>query len=115
MNGREALRALMNGSMLVNLASGVIARCSVEGGLEIAHRHGGPWNTPGSAFLDNMYVVGGWEIFQEPLTDEQLIAEWETNAKAIHVPNYRTPEDVRMDGYREALQRCALQLRERKL
>jgi hypothetical protein len=103
-NAREAYAALLEGKHV---------RRSPDA--ELFYRmdeHGRIWGGWGNAkdYVLKVALEGDFELYEEPLTDEQLIAEWNRLASAEHIADDRASTYIA-----KAYELCAKQLRERKL
>jgi hypothetical protein len=90
----EALPALRAGKKLANEGLGLLVR---------------DWSGVASLMAHHL-SDHGWTIVEEPLTDEQLIAEWRRLAVAEDLAADRASPYIA-----KAYNQCAKQLRERKL
>jgi hypothetical protein len=114
-NGREAVKALMDGKKVRHIrwndhddhVRWVNGRDSHMGWLECSIKHSTPWIL--ETIADH---PGPFEIYESPISDEQLVAEWERVAEFI-----RTTCVIEKDAatWAGAYEKCARQLRERKL
>jgi hypothetical protein len=110
MNGREALKALADGKTIHSPSlSCLLFRlngCSLYSllpGDEVGHVSG--------MGLDGVIGRDNWQLYEEPLTDEQLVAEWEESANQER----SMPGLVETQQLANAYRKCARQLKERKL
>lgn len=101
MNGREAVKALMDGKLVVREGGEFIYSLT---GKSIRNQHGDAFS------IETILGRDDWSIAETPLTDEQLIAEWESCAKSVRREGGEGGEAAAM-----AYEACASQLRERKL